>query len=450
VPRFGGFAPILVFGLLLACQGDQNLPSDPGRGLDLTAGVCKSEDFTSYTEAMYSSASLERARLQQCKTALAALDKGNLVKAEAAVDAILVAIYQDYLNEDLSIFPGDAVVEESVIDYMAIACTLGGFTPPDEECLIPSASSDLENGSWVAVGPLDTGGTGELPNDLFGFRVDGGKGVYVFVSSRPVTAQFLGDCPGTSANDCQEDVFEIDADGTFTGGITVESCEIFDTGRLQHMHCPKNEPCQFGDPSPAPGLISCAVSPTGLTGLINTITKPVQWVIHATPAYAAGLGTKFTSFSPVVIGDMDPRARGVLCTFTSQYDNGSAGTICELFEDEAATTPAQCSPFTDDGSGVPSGVPCSCTSEASSGSSSESSCQMNPKVPELVAGAEAQEVTYTVKARKTGGSGGAYNAMSSVTLAADNPERGLANEVCFSMEPPSAFPVDCTTGAPLP
>jgi hypothetical protein len=245
----------------------------------------------------------------------------------------------------------------------------------------------------------------------------------------------------------------VDADGSFPGGITVESCEEveFVTGRLRHLHCPVGEECVFGEESPAPNLIICDdVAATGFRGFINDVTKPLQWVIHATPAYAAGLGTKFTSFSPVVIGDMDPRARGVLCTFVSQYDNGSAGTICELFEGEAATTPAQCSPFTDDGSGVPSGVPCSCTSEASSGSSSESSCQMNPKVPELVAGAEAQEVTYTVKARKTGGSGGAYNAMSSVTLAADNPERGLANEVCFSMEPPSAFPVDCTTGAPLP
>ncbi|HET6361771.1 MAG TPA: hypothetical protein VFH11_06910 [Gemmatimonadota bacterium] len=429
MPRLGSLVPFVVCGLLLACQGDQNLPSEPGRGVELTAGACKSPEFTSRTEGMYTSSSIERTRLQQCKTALAALDRGKTAQAEATVNAIIVAIYNDYLGEDLQTFAGDASLEESVIEYMAIACSLAGLVPGPPECLVPDAPTDLTDGSWVAAGPLAGGGTGELPNDLFGFRVDGGKGVFVFVSSRPVSTSFLGDCPGNSDNDCQKDVFDVDADGTFTT-ITVESCEAFETGRLRHLHCPPGEECEFGEESPAPGLISCTIAPTGLGAFINGITKPVQWVIRATPAYAAGLGTKFTSFSPVVVGDMDPRARGVICNFTTQYENTSEGTTCELYEDEEATIRAECAPFDDQGNGVP----CSCGSIPDEEDPSASSCQMNPKVP--------ASVVYTVKAYKTSGGGG-YTAFSSVTLAPDTPPRGGSNDVFFCLVPPNVAGGPC-------
>ena len=43
--------PLCLSGaLLLACQGDQNGPSEPDRGLELTAGgLCKNEAFTNVT-----------------------------------------------------------------------------------------------------------------------------------------------------------------------------------------------------------------------------------------------------------------------------------------------------------------------------------------------------------------------------------------------------------------
>ena len=196
------------------------------------------------------------------------------------------------------------------------------------------------------------------------------------------------------------------------------------------MHCPDGEECEFGQESPAPGLISCTVAPTGLAGFVNRMTKPVQWIIHATPAYAAGLGTKFTSFSPVVVGDMDPRARGVVCNFISQYNNGSEGTICELFEDIEATIPAECAPFDADGNGIP----CSCASLADETDPTVSSCQMAPEVP--------GSVIYTVKASKNEGNG-VYNSLSSVNLAPDSPERGGSTDVCFALTPPYVTPVEC-------
>lgn len=409
----------LFSGLLLACQGDQGVPSEPDRGLEL-AGACKNEAYSNAVP-LYKSSKVQSALLQECKRILGLTDPGQ---AELAVDALLVGVFQAYnLTPDALQPLAGETLPASVAIYIEAACGLVSLS--DDECLTPNdvdengSIGENDLGGYLAVGPLTSSGTtlatALTPNGLFAVGAEEAQGAYVFVSQRP-PEDVDGPCPGPSPNDCQRDVWDVDVDGVLTS-LTVESCNSFGE---RHMRCPPGQDCEFGDEAPALNLVTdeaCTAAGYAMMSFWGRFafnaTRPAQWIVRATPAYA-GVGTKFEGWSPIVAADLDLRRRGVDCTVTSQFNAGSEGTICRIFEG-----PTQLD---------------SCETVAEG--SNSSTCTLNPLVPD--------DITVFVTAEKTGGSG-AFNATSeNFTLGPADPAWGDPNkEVCFEMTPPSAIQVDC-------
>jgi hypothetical protein len=410
--------------LALGCQGEPNVPSEPGRGVELAApGGCLDPAFNA-ASAVYTNSQVRNAKLKACKTIEAFVKRNQIGKAELEIDKLLVAIHSDYQDGTaaLALVPPDASVEQSVADYIGAAC---GLAPLDaSDCLLPN---DLDNDGidaadldgWIAAGPLSGTATalatGLLENALFAFGVEGGP-AYVTVAQRPATG-VDGPCPEEFAFDCQDDVFDVDVDGVFTW-VTVESCTDF--GK-KHAHCPEGQPCAFGVTTTPLALIndnactSVAYNEMGFLGrFAYQATKPAQWVIHATPAYA-GTSTKFGAFSPIVLADDLPRTRGVDCIISnSQFNSGSAGSTCRLLN--GTTQIAQCT-------------------TAATGENS-SRCTLSPPIPD--------DIIVLVTVEKTGGDG-AYNAASApFEIGPANPARGEDNkQTCFQMTPPTAQQVSC-------
>ncbi|CAN5851295.1 hypothetical protein BH20GEM1_BH20GEM1_06980 [soil metagenome] len=417
--RSNGLLALLVCaGFLVACQGDQAIPSEPGRELDLTAGGrCRDATFSS-AAAIYTDSSVKNSKLQACKDILALAKQNKLGQAEVGIDDLLVGIYTDYTGGAAGLAAvGSSTLEQSVANYIEAACGLASLT--DSECLTPNDldipgdgtidADDLKG--WLAAGPLNSTGMdlakGVLANGLFGFGVEEAAGTYIFVASQR-RADKVGPCPENFPNDCQPDVFDVDVDGSFTS-VYVESCAVFG---VKHVRCPDGQGCEFGDTDVADlGQVlpsACGVAGYHMMGfwrkLAYQATSPAQWVIRATPAYA-GLTSKFGAFSPVVLADGDPRARGVICDITANYPSGSAGTTCRIL---------------DQGQEI-----ASCVS-VSTGTYS-SSCSMAPLVPE--------DLALLVTAEKTGGDG-AYNASQPLTLGPADPARGQTKTATFNLQPP--------------
>jgi hypothetical protein len=418
---------------MFACQGDQGIPSEPGRGLDLTAGgLCKDEAFTS-ASAIYANSTVRNSKLKACKTILGFVQRNQIGKAELEIDKLLAAIHNDYQNTAAvlaAVSPN--TLEQSVANYIGAACKLAPLSA--SECLVPNDLDDPADGidaddldGWIAAGPLSGSSTALakelLENGLFAFGVDGGP-AFVIVSQHRRTG-VDGPCPGefAFAFDCQDDVFDLDVDDlpqdvTF---VTVESCTDF--GKT-HAHCPPGEPCSFGQFDPVGLLLvsqaACDAVAYYEMGLgrkfaYQTI-RPALWIVHATPAYAA-TSTRFGAFSPIVLADDVPRTRGVDCIISnSQFNAGSEGSTCRLLE--GATELAACVTVPD-----PSG-------------SNASQCSLTPAIPD--------DIIVQVTVEKTGG-GGAYNASSTpFEMGPANPARGEPNkEVCFAMTPPTAQQVSC-------
>jgi hypothetical protein len=425
VARFNGLSAFLVCaGFLVSCQGDQGIPSEPGREIDLTAGPCKNSTFTA-ASAVYSSSQVQNSKLQACKTIEGLVKRKQISKAELEIDKLLVAIHNDYQHGTAALGPvAPHTLEESVANYIGAAC---GLAPLDSsDCLVPNDldadgidASDLDG--WIAAGPLNGTATelstGILENALFAFGVEGGP-AYVTVAQLPPTG-VDGPCPEEFAFDCQDDVFDVDVDGVFTW-VTVESCTDF--GK-KHAHCPEGKPCAFGEPTLVPlnqvPDAACTAVAYHEMGFLRQFafqaTLPAQWIVHATPAYAAVTNTKFGAFSPIVLADDLPRTRGVDCNISSsQFNAGSAGTICRLLEGVTQLG--------------------SCITDATG--SNSSSCTLSPPIPD--------DIIVQVTVEKTGGDG-AYNASSTpFEMGPANPARGEPNkQVCFEMTPPTAHQVDC-------
>jgi hypothetical protein len=415
--RFSGlFALLVCAGFLVSCQGDQGIPSDPGRGLDLTGpGPCKDAAFVSAV-AIYTDSSVQNSKLQACKDILALAKQNKLGEAEVGIDDLLVAIYNDYNGGAAGLAPvGGQSLTQSVANYIEATCGLAPLT--DSECLTPNDLDTIADGidaddlkGWLAAGPLSSAGTslatGVLLNGLFAFGVEDANAAYVFVSERPRTG-VDGPCPGTYPNDCQDDVFDVDVDGAFTS-VSVESCIEFG---VEHVRCPDGGPCEPGEVADPLFLVddeACTIDGYAMMGLWGKLafqaTRPAHWLIQATPANA-GLTSKFGAFSPVTASDDNPRSRDVICDVTANYPSGSEGTICRILdhgEEIASCVTASSGPYT-------------------------SSCQMSPLVPE--------NLSLLMTAAKTGGDG-AYNASQAFTLGPADPERGGTKTVSFNLQPP--------------
>jgi hypothetical protein len=414
--------------LLFACQGDQNIPSEPDRGLDLTAaGVCKDTTFTA-ASAIYTNFTVQNSKLKACKTILGFVQRNQIGKAEVEIDKLLVAIYNDYQNDAAALAAvSPNTLEQSVANYIGAACGLAPLSA--SECPVPNDLDDPADGidaddldGWIAAGPL-TGsatslGTGILQNALFAFGVEGGP-AYVIVSERRRTG-VDGPCPGEFAYDCQDDVFDVDVDDLNQGAtfVTVESCAEF--GK-QHAHCPEGQGCAFGVTAnplnlvPDAACTAAAYHDMGFWGKFAfQTTRPVHWVVHATPAYA-GTTTKFGAYSPIVLADDVPRTRGADCRILdSQFYAGSEGSTCRLLSGGAQL--AACLTLQD--------------------GTNSSSCTLTPAIPE--------DITVMVTAEKTSGNG-VYNASSApFGMGPANPARGDPNlQVCFELTNSTVGQVNC-------
>lgn len=411
----GLFALLVCAGFLFACQGDQGIPSEPGRELDLTAGgLCKNALFTS-AAAIYTDSSVQNSKLQACKDILQLVKTNNLGQAEVKIDDLLVAIHNDYNGGAIGLAAvTPKTLEQSVADFIDATCGLAPLS--GSECLEPKDIDDVAGigaddlKGWLAAGPLTSTGTtlatGLIANGIFAFGVEGASAAYVFVSERPRTG-VDGPCPNNFPNDCQDDVFDVDVDGGFTS-VAVESCAEFGS---MHIRCPEGGDCEAGETTLPLGLVTddaCTDAGYAMMGFWGQFafqaTRPVQWLIHSTPAYA-GTTTKFGAFSPVVLADSDPRARGVICNVTANYPSGSEGTVCRILDHGtqiASCTTLITGPYT-------------------------SSCPMQPLVPE--------DLSLLITAAKNGGDG-AYNASQPLTLGPDDPARGGTKTVEFNLQPP--------------
>ncbi len=399
---------------VFACQGDQEIPSEPGRGVDLSAGgPCKDSTFTSAV-AVYADPTVQNAKLQACKDILALVKQNKLGQAELGIDALLVGISSDYHGGAGGLTAvGSTSLYQAVANFTEAVC---GLAPglSDSECLTPNnldettgiGEDDLE--SWMAVGPLSSEELVKylVPNEIFGFGLEGTDGTYVTFAARPRT-ELDGPCPENFPNDCQDDVNDVDVDGPFDF-LYVESCAVFGE---KHIRCP-DEGCEFGETAETGlGLVTddaCTAAGYTMMGFWGRFayeaTRPMQWVIHATPAYA-GLTTKFGAGSPIVLADGDPRRRDVHVDVTANYPSGSEGTIIQILDH-----------------GI---VIASCVTIANG--TYTSYCDMSPLVPE--------DLDLLVTAAKTGGDG-AYNASQALELGPGNPERGVLTTVTFNLQPP--------------
>jgi hypothetical protein len=418
-------------GFLLACQGDQQSPSGLGRELDLTAGgLCKDDAFTS-AAAIYTDSSVQNAKLQACKDILNLFKQNNVEQGELAIDALLVAIFNDYwtpagVEVEAIAAVGTQSLEQSVGNYIVAACGLAGGDLSASECLVPNDALDGILGStglrdlegWIAAGPLtgteEARGTGLLPNGIYGFGVVSATGVYVTVAERP-RLNVVGPCPGNYPNDCQTDVFDVDVDRLSpTDSLTfvdVESCvQAFG---VVHVHCPEDGDCQPGTTTTDLDLVTedaCTAAGYALMGFWGKFafqtTRPIQWIIDATPAYA-GTTTRLGLFSPTVLSDDDPRSRDVIVNVTANYPSGSEGTIIKILKE-----------------GVEIG---GCVTVGTGTYTSHCEEPISVLVP--------ADITLQVTAAKTGGDG-AYNASKTLTLTPGNPPRGSSATVEFNLQPP--------------
>jgi hypothetical protein len=407
----------------------------------LTAGgLCKDDPFTS-AAAIYTDSSVQNAKLQACKDILNLLKQNNIEQAELAIDDLLVAIFNDYWppsgpDDEAIAAVAPHTLEQSVGNYIAAACGLAGDDLSASECLVVNDALDGAPGSislrdlegWVAAGPLtgtepagagETRGTGLLPNGIYAFGVVSAAGAYVIVAERP-RSDVVGPCPGDYPNDCQSDVFDVDVDRldpddleTF---VDVESC-VEEFG-VVHVHCPEDGDCEPGTTTTPLNLVTapaCTAAGYTLMGFWGKFafqaTRPVQWVIGATPAYALNT-TRLGLFSPTVLSDDDPRQREVICDITANYPSGSEGTMCAILNLD-----------------LPAGAPpiASCTTIGTGDYTSD--CSMFPLVPEEL-------LNLRVTAAKTGGDG-AYNAVNDdLTLEPGDPEWGESTTVLFNLQPP--------------
>ena len=426
--RFHGLSALLLCaGFLVSCQGDQGIPSDPGRGLTLTGpGPCKDAAFVS-AAAIYTDSSVLNSKLQACKDIQALAKQDKLPEAEVGINDLLVAIYNDYTGGYSGLAPvGGNSLEQSVANYIEAACGL--VTLSDSECLTPKDLDDPSDGlidaddlkGWLAAGPLNSFGmdlaTGLLGTGIFAYGVEEAVDAYVFVSQRPRTG-LDGPCPQNFPNDCQDDVFDVDADGLFAS-VAVESCAVFGE---KHVHCPEGQDCEFGETTTALGLVTdekCTEAGYEVMAFWGQVvfqaTRPAQWLIQATPAYA-GLTSKFGAFSPVVLADGDPRRREVICHVTSNYPSGSEGTICELLDQ--GTVIASC---TTAGTGTPYESSCRYVQD-------DGETEGDLLVPD--------DLTLLANANKTDGNG-AYFQSIEFKIGPGNPERGEAATVEHQLQPP--------------
>src|SRR5688500_6311761 len=84
------FATMACAAFAFACQGEQGIPSEPGRGIELTAaGLCKNAAFTS-AAAIYTDSSIQNDKLQACKSILALVKQNKVGQAEILIDDLLV------------------------------------------------------------------------------------------------------------------------------------------------------------------------------------------------------------------------------------------------------------------------------------------------------------------------------------------------------------------------
>lgn len=431
---------LLVFflsgSLLLACQGDSGVPSDPGRDLAAAGGnpqdggpgrgggggECKDEAFKEAVK-IYTSGSVRESKLKECGKILKAFKDNKIAEGEKGINDLLVAIYNDYHFGTATLAPVPPnTLEQSVANYIGASCGLAGTKLSASECLRVNDldgdgidADDLDG--WGAWGPLTSSGMtlakDVLQNGVFAFGVENATNAYVIIAERRPTG-VLGPCPNSYPNDCQNDVFDVDVDGGYTSA-TVESCNVF--GNF-HIHCPEGEDCEAGETTTALGLVTdeaCTEAGYALMGFWGKFafqsTRSAHWLIGSTPAYA-GVSTKFGAFSPTVLADDEPRTRGVDCNAVlSRYNRGSEGNTCRIFQ---GTTELD-----------------SCTTDA------DGLCSLVPQVP--------TEISVFVTIEKTGG-GGAYNAKSkSFTLGPGDPPRdGDNKEVCFDMSPPRAKEIACS------
>lgn len=427
--------PLCLSGaLLLACQGDQNGPSEPDRGLELTAGgLCKNEAFTS-ASAIYTESSVQNDKLQACKGILALDKQGQYAEFELAVNQLIVAVYNDYFADPSPLAPvGETTLLESVKSYIEAACGLATF--PEGECLPPldvdedGTFEQWEFDGYLAAGPLFDGDSRKLISERFGFHVDDPSvdppGVdpngplFIVVSSQPRESEFEGQCPLgiESLWDCQEEYFLVDVDGLIPPNtVTVVSCEDpgFDA-EVIHVRCPPGGCEQGVSSTTGPDLLCPAVIGLlpGWQRLVYQATRPVQWAIDARPAYAAGTGTKFVAYTPVGLSDLDERRRQVFCEITSNFFNGSEGSTCQLL--------------------LGSSVHASCVTAVVAGTSNKSSCEFLDAegLPPLV----PADLNLLLTAAKTGGDG-AYNFQAAFTLGPNDPERGESKTALVNLLPP--------------
>jgi len=432
---------LILSGTLLACQGDRNGPSAPDNGLDLAAGpgICKDTAFTDAV-VIYSDASVQNEKLKACKDILALDKQDKYDEFELAVNQLIVAVYNDYYADPSPLAPvSGSPLEQSVKSYIEAACGLATF--PTGECLAPvdvdkdGTLEQWEFDGYLAAGPLFDGDSRKLISERFGFHVDEpfvdpdgieAPGVdpngplYVVVASQPNDAEYKGDCPldVQSDWDCQDEYFLVDVDGLIPPNtVTVVSCEDpgFNATQVIHVRCPA-EGCEQGKPSTTGPDLLCTTVMGLLPGwqqLVYQATRPVQWVIHATPAYAAGQGTKFVAYTPIGLSDTDERRRRVFCEVTSNFNNGSEGTTCQLLNGTS--------------------VHASCVTAVIEGTSAKSSCEFfdSEGLPPLV----LTDLMLTATAAKTGGDG-AYNFEKPFSLGPDDPQRGDTKTVIFDLQPP--------------
>jgi hypothetical protein len=422
--------------LLLACQGDQNGPSEPDHGLELTAGggLCKGHDDFVDAVAIYTDASVQSDKLQACKDILA-LDKQNKYdEFELAVNQLIVGVYNDFYADPSPLAPvGENTLLESVKFFIEASCELATF--PEGECLPPvdvnedGTFEQWEFDGYLAAGPLFSGESRKLISERFGFTVDEPSvdppGVdpngplFVVVSSQPREAAYKGDCPldVQSDWDCQEEYFLVDVDGLIEPNtVTVVSCDD-EAGfeEVIHVRCPLGG-CEQGVTSTTgPSLLCPAVIGLlpGWQRLVYQATRPVQWAIDARPAYAAGTGTKFVAYTPIGLSDLDERRRQVFCEITSNFNNGSEGSLCQLL--------------------LGSSVHASCVTAVIVGTSNKSSCEFldSEDLPPLV----LTDLNLLLTAAKTGGDG-AYNFETTFTLGPGNPEKGESKTALVNLLPP--------------
>lgn len=409
-------------GLLLGCQGDSPVPSDPGRGLQLT-GVCKNAAFSA-AATIYVDSSVQNAKLQACKDILNAFKSGDNAGGEKGIDELLVAIYGDYNLQPSLLTPVGATLTQSVANYIGAACGLAGNKLSASECPLPHDQDDPADGidaddldAWGAWGPLTSSGstlaTGTLNNGLFAFGVEEASNAFVIVSMRRPTG-VQGPCPGNYPNDCQDDVFDVDGDGTFTS-ITVESCTVFGN---QHVHCPEGGACEPGTTTTPLGLVDddvCELAGYEQTAFWGKVlyqgVRSVAWIYPATPAYAA-TSSKLNFLSPVANADDDPRRREVNCDVTANYPSGSEGTLCQLLDQ-----------------GI---VIASCTTVAIGDFTSSCTLAQVTDGGDLLV---PEDLELLATANKTG-TNGAYNDSKLFEIGPSNPERGSSATISFELLPP--------------